>query len=296
MELLQRRLVQFLAVVEQGNIHAAAKQLHVAQPALSRAMKALEEELGLQLLVRQPRGVVPTAAGLVLVDYAHRAARILQQGVSMARDCALRKSGKLLIGYGIFASMSCMPDLIVGFRKAYPDIDVHLRLLATNEQLEALDKGSINLGFAFSIACKQPLESWRISREKPMVLVNKGHPWFSRNRLKVEELADEPMILGNIQRWGYYREIINAICLSAGFSPRVAAEADELPDMMAHLRMGEGIGIMGEGILDQLPPSIKAIPLSNHRLTFDLSMVWNPESPDDISLLFIEYIKSQTLG
>ncbi|OEY66100.1 LysR family transcriptional regulator [Marinobacter sp. X15-166B] len=293
MDLLQRRLVQFLAVVEQGNIHAAARQLHVAQPALSRAMKALEEELKVQLLVRQPRGVVPTAAGLILADHAGRATSILQEGVARARHTAALKTGKLLIGYGIFASTGCMPNLIVGFRKTYPDIEVQLRLLATSEQLEALHQGSIQLGFAFSNACRPPLASWRISREQPVVVVHEGHPWGRRERLPVEELADEPMILGNVQRWGYYREIINALCLSAGFVPRVVAEADELPDMMAHLRMGEGIGILGEGIVNQLPASLHAIPLSNHRLTFDLSMVWNPEALDEVARLFIDYIKSR---
>ncbi|EPJ54078.1 MAG: hypothetical protein OFPI_07720 [Osedax symbiont Rs2] len=295
MELLHRRLIQFLVVAETGNIHRAADQLHMAQPALSRAMKLLEEEMAVALLIRQPRGVLLTPAGDSLVESTRQALAVLEQGVNLARESAHQLKGRLTIGYGIFSSMGCMPNLIVDFRKKYPNIDVQLNLLASIDQLQALNKGQIDIGFAFSIACKPPLTAWRISRERPVLLVNKEHRWAKLKQINIQALQNEPMVLGNIQRWGYHRDIVNAICLSAGFLPTVAAEADHLPDFISHLRMGEGVGMMGVAIMDQIPASISAIPLSKPTLTFDQSMVWNPAHIKTISQLFIDFVQQNCI-
>ncbi|OUS38598.1 hypothetical protein A9R01_03030 ['Osedax' symbiont bacterium Rs2_46_30_T18] len=294
MELLHRRLIQFLMVAETGNIHRAASQLHMAQPALSRAMKLLEEEMAVELLIRKPRGVLLTAAGDSLVVSSRQALRILEQGVDLARENVDQLKGRLTIGYGIFASMGCMPDFIVDFRKKYPNIDVQLNLLASIDQLKALNKGHIDIGFAFSVACKSPFSAWRISRERPVLLLNNEHPWANREHIDIAALENEPMVLGNVQRWGYHRDIVNAICLSAGFLPTVAAEADHLPDFISHLRMGEGIGMMGEAIIDQIPASIRVIRLTKPTLTFDQSMVWNPSQIKPISQLFIDYVQKNS--
>ena len=294
MELLHRRLIQFLVVAETGNIHRAASQLHMAQPALSRAMKILEEEMAVPLLVRQPRGVLLTPAGDSLVESTRQALAVLVQGVNLARENAGQIKGRLTIGYGIFSSMGCMPNLIVEFRKKHPNIDVQLNLLASIDQLQALNKGQIDIGFAFSIACKSPLSAWKISREHPVLLVNKEHRWANLKQINIDALQNEPMVLGNIQRWGYHRDIVNAICLSAGFLPTVAAEADHLPDFISHLRMGEGVGMMGEAIIDQIPASLRVIPLSKPTLTFDQSMLWNPSAIKTISQLFIDYVQKNS--
>jgi DNA-binding transcriptional LysR family regulator len=295
MELLHRRLVQFLAVAETGNIHRAAGQLCMAQPALSRAMKLLEEEMAVPLLIRQPRGVLLTAAGDSLVESTRQALAILEQGVILSRENANQAKGRLTIGYGIFSSMGCMPNLIVDFRKKHPNIDVQLNLLASIDQLQALNKGDIDIGFAFSIACKAPLSAWRFSKEQPVILLNKEHPWADREQINIEALQNEPMVLGNIQRWGYHRDIVNAICLSAGFLPTVAAEADHLPDFISHLRMGEGVGMMGEAIIDQIPASLRVIRLAKPTLTFDQSMVWNSSRIKPTSQLFIDYVKQNSI-
>lgn len=294
MDLLQRRLSQFLVVAETGNIHGAASQLHMAQPALSRAMKTLEQEMGVALLIRESRGVSLTAAGVALVESSRQAQSVLERGVALAREDANKLRGRLNVGYGIFASMGCMSDLIVGFRKAHPMIDVQLHLMATIEQLKGLEKNSIDIGFAFSIACQSPMQQWRISKERPVILVSQEHRWSDQQEIAIEDLENEPMVLGNIQRWGFHRDIVNGICLNAGFMPTVAAEADHLPDFISHLRMGEGVGMMGEAILDQIPRSLSVVRLAKPTLTFDQSMVWNPASVHPISLLFINYVQQHT--
>ncbi len=291
MQLIHRRLLQFLTVLEVGNIHGAAKKLHIAQPALSRAMKELESDVGLMLLIREPRGVQPTHAGLVLAEHTERSLEIMKQGLVLARNVNELERGSLNIGYGIFASMGNMPDIVVSFREKYPNIDVNLRLLATNEQIIALNKGSIDIGFAFSIACKPPLFFQKISSEQPVILVNRKHRWAKRKNINIIELANEPMVMGNLKRWGYYREIVNAICLQAGFSPNVFVEADELPDMIAHLRMSDCVAIMGQSMVSQLPEKLTAIKLKNNTLPFNLSIVYTPSNINPALKIFTEHIE-----
>jgi DNA-binding transcriptional LysR family regulator len=278
-------------VAQTKNIHKAAVQLHMAQPALSRAMKLLEEEMDVALLVREPRGVSLTAAGEALESTSRQALVVLEQGVVLARESVHQLKGRITIGYGIFASLGNMPNLIVDFRKKYPDIDVQLNLLASIDQLKALSKGQIDLSFGFSIAAKAPLTAWKISQEKPVILVNKGHRWANKKELSIQALENEPMVLGNISRWGYYRDIVNSICLNAGFIPTVAAEADHLPDFISHLRMGEGVGMMGEAIVDQIPKSLRAIHIAHPTLTFDQSMIWDATQLNPLSQLFIDYVR-----
>lgn len=294
MELLNRRLRQFLVVAQTKNIHKAAEQLHMAQPALSRAMKLLEEEMAVALLIRESRGVSLTAAGDTLVEKTRQALAILEQGVVLARESVHRLKGRINIGYGIFASLGDMPNLIVDFRKKFPEIDIQLSLLASIDQLTALDKRHIDLGFGFSIAVKTPLSAWKISQEKPVILVNETHRWANEKAISIQTLENEPMVVGNMSRWGYYRDIVNSICLNAGFTPTVVAEADHLPDFISHLRMGEGVGMMGEAIIDQIPKSLRVIRIIPPTLTFDQSMIWDANCVNPLSQLFIDYVKDNT--
>lgn len=287
--MLDRRLKQFLVVADCGSISGASKRLHIAQPALSKAMQLLEEELAVRLFLRQPRGILLTDAGREIAEEAGKALASLEDAADKARSFQRGGRGVLTIGYGVFASMGDIPDLIVAFRKHSPSVEVRMRLLSTSEQLKGLENRQIDVGFAFTIACSPKICSQHISTQAPVLIMPADHPWAGRRRIAISELRNIPFILGNQQRWGPYREIVSGLCLSAGFLPNVVAEADDWPDMLAMLRMGEAFGLMGDSVLDQLPKSMKAVRLADPPIEFDISMIWNEDMLRKAGKRFVDF-------
>jgi molybdenum-dependent DNA-binding transcriptional regulator ModE len=123
-EINSRRLTHLIALAEEGSFARAAERVHLSQPALSRSIQALEDELGMKLFDRAARGVAMTAAGRLLVE---RARRVLFETRCLFRDVELLKAhelGEVHIGLGPYAAVVLLPDLLVEFSRRFPKIKV----------------------------------------------------------------------------------------------------------------------------------------------------------------------------
>lgn len=268
------RLERFIAVAERLNFRAAAQALNLAQPALSRSISELEKDLGTQLFIRQGRRVHLTPAGEVLLREGAQALHQLNRAEELTRMAAAGGAGRLRVGYGVFASFGPMSDIVLEFKKRHPMSSVRLFNLATTEQLTQLESGQIDLGFAFSMACIPPWQTMRVSREEYVVLASAQHRLAHRSGIELSELAAERYVLGNRDRWGPYRAMIDSLCSRAGFLPDVIEEADDLPILMALISSNIGIALHGAAICRSLPPGIVAVPITQTRETVDISLVW----------------------
>jgi DNA-binding transcriptional LysR family regulator len=127
-EINSRRLTHLIALAEEGSFARAAERVHLSQPALSRSIQALEDELGMKLFDRAARGVAMTAAGRLLVE---RARRVLFETRCLFRDVELLKAhelGEVHIGLGPYAAVVLLPDLLVEFSRRFPKIKVSIEL------------------------------------------------------------------------------------------------------------------------------------------------------------------------
>lgn len=127
-EVNSRRLGHLIALAEEGSFARAAERVHLSQPALSRSIQALEEEVGMKLFDRAARGVAMTAAGRLLVE---RARRVLFETRCLFRDVELLKAhelGEVRIGLGPYAAVVLLPDLLVEFARRFPKIKVSIEL------------------------------------------------------------------------------------------------------------------------------------------------------------------------
>ncbi len=269
------RLARFVKVAEMLNFRAAAQELNLAQPALSRSIIELEKDLGTQLFVRQGRRVFLTPAGEVLLREGTQALHQLARAEELTRIAAAGGAGRLRVGYGVFASLGPMSEIVLEFNRQYPMSSVRLFNLATTEQLAQLSVGQIDLGFAFSMACIPPWPSRRVSHENYVLLVSAQHSLAARISVSLAELATERFVLGNKDRWGPYRAMIDGLCSRKGFLPDVVDEADDLPILMALLSSGIGVALHGAAIRQSLPPGVVAIPLNDVRETINISLVWS---------------------
>ncbi|MBX6426969.1 MAG: LysR family transcriptional regulator [Variibacter sp.] len=285
------RLRCFLAVADRLSFREAAQRLNIAQPAVSRAVKTLEAELGFKLLERTTRRVALTEAGAVLAREASEAFQRLQRAVRSAEQAAAGEAGEIMLAYSAQAAHGPMAEIVVQFRSAFPNARVSLYLMSSQEQLEAFETGTIDVGFLLSAACKRPLRHLVVARERFVVLVSKHDPLAARPSIALAELAQTPFVMGTPKRWLTFRSLIHSACLQSGFLPTVVEEADDVPVLLQLVSLRRGVTLYGAAIRSALPPDVTAIPLRDEHATFDISLAWNAMQDAPLVRRFIAFTR-----
>ena len=157
-----RHLRYFVAVGEDQHYGRAAQRLRVAQPALSRQIQALEEEIGFKLFDRLSRGVKISAAGKLFLEDARRILQQVNEATTRAARVAHGKSGTLRIGFTESASWhGVVPDSFRQFRQQQPDAELHLNPSTSLEQIEAVRSGRLDAGFVYNVFdASRPIAIW----------------------------------------------------------------------------------------------------------------------------------------
>ncbi len=191
----QRHLRQFIAVAEQHCFSEAAQQLGVTQPALSRQIQRLEEELGVQLFHRTPRRVELTEAGQVFLDRVRGGLVQLERAVAAARRVGRGEMGHLALGFVSAATYSVLPPILRSFHERYPEVQLDVEELSSDQQVSALDDGRIQFGFLYPPEVTTELEVKPVLREAVVAVLRRGHPLARAPRVHLADLAGEPMLL-----------------------------------------------------------------------------------------------------
>ena len=173
-----RHLKYFVTVAGRQNFTRAAEELHVAQPAISQQIKALEEELGVSLLHRTKRSVKLTAAGHAFLSEAKEILAHAELSKQIARRAARGETGSLAIGCVGAAASGFLPKLIQSYRKRFPLVRVHLFELTPEQQLQAFAREKIDVGFTRPLAAadEKNFTQERIYRDRLMLAVPETHP------------------------------------------------------------------------------------------------------------------------
>lgn len=243
-----RRLRAFVAVVEEGNITRAAERLFIQQPPLTRLLQGLEDELGVTLLQRLPRGVRATEAGNVLFNEARALlarAELLTEAVHRA---ARGEQGHIAIGFTSSAALHpFVPNLLRRYRDILPGITTQLEEAGSGELLDALVDERLDVAFVRSPASGIPgLTIEPVLREPMLVALPVGHPRAvdGAQPLPLASLANEAFILYRRPAGQGLYDAILAACHRAGFSPRVIQEAPRLPATLSLVGAGLGLSIV----------------------------------------------------
>src|SRR5215475_1669695 len=140
------RLRSFIVLAERLHFGDAARLLHLSQPALSKQIQQLEEEIGAPLLDRGRHGAQLTEVGSLFAEEARRLVRQVDAAFEQGRRAARGEVGKLAIGFG-FSTVTLVPRVISKFRLHHPEVEIELRDMSTPEQIDALHAGRIHIGF-----------------------------------------------------------------------------------------------------------------------------------------------------
>lgn len=243
-----RHLKYFIAVAEELNIGRAALRLCISQPPLTRQIQQLEEELGVQLFIRTPRGVELTQAGEALFDDARAILARVEHAVAATKRAARGEQGRIAIGFTSSVPFHpFMPRIIRSFREAYPLISLVLEEGGTSELVEALRQERIDAAFIRS-AVVDPLglEVRPLLEEEMVVALPAGHKLARHDKtpLPLSTLAAETFILYRRPVGPGLYDSILAGCHRAGFSPRVGQEAPRMLSTLNLVAAGLGVSIV----------------------------------------------------
>ena len=284
-----RHLRYFLAVSEERHFGRAARRLHIAQPPLSRQIQALEAELGFPLFDRARRRVELTPAGVALGTHARRVFEVIELGTQEARRAAAGQIGRIVVGYPSSVASSGLPELLGAFRARSPEVQISLRELAPQEQVEALKDGRIDVGFVRTPVDDEDLVSRCVRRDPLLVALPKGHPLASRPRLALALLAREPFVSFPRTRSPAFFDALMRLCHDAGFVPRIVQEAPQL-DIVSLVAAGFGVAILPGSVRGAGRSGVVFRPITGAPQT-ELRVAWRPQDASPVLRDFLDVLR-----
>jgi DNA-binding transcriptional LysR family regulator len=242
-----RHLRYFVAVAEELSFTRAAERLHMAQPPLSTQIRALEEELGAALFIRDKRRVFLTQAGHELLGRARAVLGAAEEAKAATRHAAAGRTGRVALGYTASSMFTeRLPAVLRRFTASHPQIELVLHEMTSLEQLEAIDARSLDVGILRKPDVAAPkgvaIEPWYVA---PLVAaLPKDHPLVAKRALRIADLDAEPLITYPRDAGvGLYWPVLQLFTRS-GARPRIVREALEPALMIGLVSAGIGIAIV----------------------------------------------------
>jgi DNA-binding transcriptional LysR family regulator len=264
-----RRLRYFLAVAEERNFTRAAERLHIAQPALSRQVRELERDLGVELLSRTTHQVVPTEAGRMLLERGPallEAAENLWRGV---RGFADGRLGSITLGYGMSAGYETAPQLLLAMSEEAPGIEVSARVMVFADIVDGVAAGTLDVGLVRCAPPQPGLVLTLLRLERQGVIISRDHPLASGDAagdsaggsVDPADLDGLKLLLhARDHNPGHYDQILD-ICHRAGAKPEVLVRGLDFDASYTPVASGKAVTIVGETGRVGLPAGLVWLPL-----------------------------------
>ncbi|WP_336274981.1 LysR family transcriptional regulator [Vreelandella indica] len=270
-----RQMRAFLAVAQTLHFKQAAEILCITQPALSRMIKALEENVGAELFSRTTRQVELTMAGRLFQEECQTAILHLERAGHLARQAGSGDIGHLCIAYNDFSINGVLPSILELFKEQYPDISVDLAYMPSHLQHRALLDHEIDVGFLIGPLQADGIETFRAAMERIVVILPRRHPLATRQRLSIEELAQEKFILGTESGWSEFRLTVFNLCMRAGFTPHVVQEASTSNGIFGLVAANMGISLYSDCVTRFQREDIAIVPLDDDSITVETIAAWS---------------------
>ena len=258
-----RKLDIFTRVARLKSFSRAAQDLHMAQPAVSIAVRKLEESLGVTLLDRSGRQVTLTAEGHAVLSRAEVILRETEELRRTTSDMGQLLQGELNIACPSMLATYYLPDLLAAFLGDHQGLKAAVTQAGTTrvEQMLLEDVVEIGVTTVGDGAQVQDLELIPLVREEIMICVAADHPWATRSQIGIPELADMPMV---VYESGYFiRNTLDTLCMQAGIQPLFRVQTNFLPLIIRMVKQRLGVTV-GLKMMVEQEPGIVGIPLSGN--------------------------------
>lgn len=278
----------FAVLAEELHFGRAAQRLSITQPPLSSAIKALEEELGVQLLSRSSKHVELTPAGAAFLEEARHILERVGRAGSVAKAVARGVRGRLEIGTTGSLVYRGVPEIVRDFGVAAPAIELVLHEMGTAEQLDALRHGQLHAGFVNASAVPPQLQSLALQADEFVLCLPRDHPRAKRRSIDLRDVADERFVMFSREVSPANYDNVIAIFSRAGIHPRTVHAARQWLTIIAMVAHGLGIALVPRSIARSRLDGVCFVRFGGAPVASPALLVWNSASPGPALASFLE--------
>jgi DNA-binding transcriptional LysR family regulator len=284
----------FICVVEEGNYSRAANRLHLSQPAVSMQMQTLAEDLGVELFRRRGHRVELTEGGAILYDKAREVLRLWQKTVHQLEGLRLRLQGRLELGASTVPGDYLLPLRLCEFYRLHPDLEVRMQVAPSQEIVQQLAAGRLDLAVVGYKPEEAGLESEVLFRDELVVIVSPDHDLASRKFITIEDLLGNPFL--QRIRGSATRQVLDNALEAKGINPselKVVMELGSSRSLLEAAAQGLGLAVVSslaaEDCIRQGRLVSKPVSGLDLRRDFWLVLTSAPRSP--ALAAFIEFLR-----
>ncbi len=266
----------YVTLAELQHVTAAAEQLHIAQPTLTRMLSRLEQRLGVALFDRRGKRLALNAYGRIFYEHARRAQLELDSARRAIDDLTNPAVSEIRLGFLSSFGSKVVPHLIAGFTAASPRVAFTLQEGAAESIGDLVESGSVDIGVV-SPRPKKPTLAWRsLFRQRLGVAVPRGHRLASAAAVSMTDLSSERFVT---MHPGFgMRRLLDELCAAAQFQPRIVLESANLTTAAGLVAAGLGISLVPiDGSEDT--PGVSILRLADSDAYRDVGMIWNSARP-----------------
>jgi DNA-binding transcriptional LysR family regulator len=281
----------FVAVGEELHFGRAAERLHISQPALSKAVRRLEQAVGADLLERDSRSVRLTTAGELFLARARAALTAVEEAAALARRAQNGDVGHLGVGYSPATTQSAYRPLRDAFERELPDVDISGREVPSLDLLDDLRAGRVDVALALLAPRLEGL-SYQLVQLSPLVaVVPQRHPFVKRKSVAVSDLAGERLLLPIGRAAGRWNETLIRVCQDAGFEPETGELGHHGEADFSLLRDGEATLALRDYVDGRNSQVGAAVVALDPTPRLPIELVWREDDLAPSGLRFLEMAK-----
>jgi len=261
-----RHLRYFVAVAEMENVSRAATQrLYVSQPSLSRQIRDLEEELGVQLLERRAKSVCLTEAGRAFLEKARAILKDTDDAVATVRALAGKRETELHVGDFPLTTARLMPGLLRSYQQAMPKVQVKLHDWPVEKNIAGVREGRLQLAIIIPPLKSNSLDELNFGElltVRVCLAVSSDHPFARRKSVSLADAAREPFIGLMREEYPRYQEYLGAMFARVDNKPRIIEEHDGWAGVFSAVDAGTGVAIVSDAFTYAFGDRIKLLRLT----------------------------------
>lgn len=266
----------FVVLAEELHFGRAANKLAITQPPLSSAIKSLEAELEVQLLIRDSKHVELTQAGEAFLEEARQILEQVARASNLAKIVARGMRGRLVIGMTGSLVYREVPVIVRQFNAEMPDVDVVLREMSSADQLNELLRGQIHAGFVNASTVPPQLASLPMGEDEFVLCLPEDHPKAQAATVDLKQLADERFVMFSRDVAPANHDNVIAIFSRAGIHPKIAHAARQWLTIVAMVANGLGVSLVPRTLARSRVHGVKFMRISGEQVLAPALLVWNP--------------------
>ena len=287
-----RHIRSFLSLAETLHFGRSARLLNMSQPALSLQVKALEDELGIQLLNRNRQGTVLTEAGQAFREDAAVALEKLEFAKRKAQWASAGRLGYIRIGFISTAGFEIVPNLMRRFRKSYPDVEFSIRNVLTSAQLEMISDGLLDVGFLrLPIEKRKEIEVATVHREPFVAVLPSWHSLSAKKEIRLTELKGNPFVMYAREHAPGFHDLLSGILSNAGVVPKVVQTAGEMSTLISLVDAGVGVSIVPTSVAKRIVSKVVVCSITDRLPQSEIGLALGRQNTAAVVRRFCEFAR-----